>query len=103
MAKRASTALATYIVTYDISDPKRLRQVFKLMKGWGLHLQYSVFQCNLTPKALTELKSELEDVIAPQVDQVLFINVGPAEGRAKDAITAMGKPYAFPVREPLII
>ena len=25
----------TYIVCYDISDPKRLRDVFNTMRGWG--------------------------------------------------------------------
>lgn len=24
-----------YLVTYDIGDPKRLRKVFKLLKGYG--------------------------------------------------------------------
>jgi CRISPR-associated protein Cas2 len=92
----------TYVVSYDIADPARLRQVFKTMKGWGLHIQYSVFQCDLTPKALTELQSELEDLIDHNADQVLFIHVGPSKGRAKSAIKAMGKPYAYPVREALI-
>src|SRR3546814_3297354 len=29
-----------YIVAYDISDDKRLRKVFKLMKGYGEWLQF---------------------------------------------------------------
>ena len=37
----------TYIVSYDISDPKRLRKVFRTMKAWGAHLQYSVFERQL--------------------------------------------------------
>ena len=36
-----------YFVTYDICDPKRLRRVYKTMKGFGAHLQLSVFQCEL--------------------------------------------------------
>ncbi len=93
----------TYIVSYDISDPKRLRRVFKLMKGWGLHLQYSVFQCSLTRQGLVELRSALEDEIDHNADQVLFVNVGPCRGRAKNAVSAMGRPYAFPEREPIIV
>lgn len=101
MARNLSTS-STYIVSYDIADPARLRRVFKTMKGWGLHLQYSVFQCDLTPTALTELQSELEDLIDHGADQVLFIHVGPTNGRAKNAISSLGKPYASPVREALI-
>lgn len=92
----------THIVTYDISDPKRLRLVFKLMKGWGLHVQYSVFQCELDPAEVSELQSALEELIDGEVDQVLFVNVGRAEGRAKKAIQSLGRPYTFPVREPII-
>jgi CRISPR-associated protein Cas2 len=32
-----------YIITYDISDDRRWRRVFKLMKGYGRWLQLSVF------------------------------------------------------------
>jgi CRISPR-associated protein Cas2 len=101
--RKNADAVSTYIVSYDVCDPKRLRRVFKTMKGWGLHVQYSVFQCALNPQSLTELQSELEDIIDHFADQVLFINVGPQDGRAKTAITSLGKPYSFPVREPVIV
>lgn len=93
----------TYIVSYDISDPKRLRRVFKLMKGWGLHIQYSVFQCSLTRQGVVELRSALEDEIDHNADQILFINVGPCEGRAKNAINSIGRPHYMPLHEPVIV
>jgi CRISPR-associated protein Cas2 len=93
---------STFIVSYDVCNPKRLRRVFKLMKGWGLPVQYSVFQCDLSAQQVSELKSALEDEMDLHADQVLFINVGPTQGRAKDSITFLGKPYTFPVREPLV-
>ena len=39
----------TYLVSYDIADDKRLKQVFKVCKNYGNHLQYSVFECDLNP------------------------------------------------------
>jgi len=36
-----------YVISYDISEPKRWRRVFKIMKGYGEWLQLSVFQCRL--------------------------------------------------------
>ena len=36
------------LVCYDICDEKRLRKVFQAMRGYGGHLQYSVFQGQLT-------------------------------------------------------
>ena len=83
----------TFVVTYDISDPKRLRKVYKLMLGWGEHIQFSVFQCELNDRELVELRSELARIIHHHEDQVLFVDIGPVEGRGSSSITALGKPY----------
>ena len=83
----------SYIVTYDISDDKRLRRVFKIMRGFGDHLQYSVFECQLTPTDLVRLRTALAKVIHHTEDQVLFVNLGPAEGRGDRVIAALGRPY----------
>ncbi|MCE5309329.1 MAG: CRISPR-associated endonuclease Cas2 [Acidobacteriales bacterium] len=92
----------TYVVTYDIADDKRLRHVFKQMRGWGDHLQDSVFECQLTPSDLVRLRSELSELIHHTEDQVLFIDLGPAEGRGDRVITALGKPYVC-VDAPCIV
>ena len=83
----------SYIVTYDISDDKRLRKVFKTMRGFGDHLQYSVFECQLTPMDLVRLRTALAKVIHHTEDQVLFVDLGPAEGRGDRVIAALGRPY----------
>ena len=83
----------SYIVTYDISDDKRLRKVFKTMRGFGDHLQYSVFECQLTPTDLVRLRTALAKVIHHTEDQVLFVDLGPAEGRGDRVIAALGRPY----------
>jgi CRISPR-associated protein Cas2 len=83
----------SYLVCYDISDEKRLRKVFKAMRGYGDHLQYSVFECQLTPMDLARCRNELAGLIHHDEDQVLFVDLGPAEGRGDRVITALGKPY----------
>ena len=92
----------SYIVSYDISDPKRLRQVFKTMRSWGDHLQFSVFECQLRRMDLVRLRAELSEIIHHKEDQVLFVDLGPAEGRGDRVITALGKPYTN-VDAPLIV
>ncbi len=84
----------SYIVAYDIADEKRLRQVFKVMRAYGDHLQFSVFECQLTAMDLVRLRAELGAVIHHKEDQVLFIDLGPAEGRGDRVVTALGKPYS---------
>lgn len=91
-----------YIVTYDICDPKRLREVFRIMKGWGEHLQLSVFRCELDKRELVELQGMLFDAIHNGEDQVLFVDMGPADGRGRDCISALGIPYRGPNDDPVI-
>lgn len=83
----------TYIVCYDITDDKRLRKVFKACSNYGMHLQYSVFECDLSVSELVEMERELGDLIKHDEDQVLFICLGPAEGRGERVIHSVGLPY----------
>jgi CRISPR-associated protein Cas2 len=92
----------SYLVCYDICDEKRLRQVFQAMRGYGDHLQFSIFECQLTAMDLARCRAELEAIIQHKEDQVLFVNLGPAEGRGDRVITALGKPYTA-IDAPCII
>jgi len=83
-----------FIVTYDICDPKRLRKVFKICKGYGLHLQYSVFECDLTESERATMEGELTEVMNLKEDQVLYIDLGPAAHRGERVIHAIGTSYA---------
>lgn len=83
----------TYLVCYDVADDKRLRRAFKTCRNYGDHLQYSVFECDLSPGERTQLEAELSRVIKHDEDQVLFVSLGPAEGRGDRVITALGLPY----------
>jgi CRISPR-associated protein Cas2 len=93
----------TYIVSYDVCDDKRLRQVFKTLRGWGDHLQYSVFRCELDPRELTELRSALARLIHHDEDQVMFVDVGPIDGRGAKAISALGRPYLYPDNHAIVV
>lgn len=92
-----------YIVTYDIADPRRLRLVFKQLKGFGEHLQLSVFRCDLTAMRLAQMKAALMDIIHAQEDQVLIIDVGPTEGRGAEVVESLGKAYVEEARKPNVV
>ncbi len=81
------------LVCYDICNDKRLRTVFKIMRGFGDHLQFSIFECQLTPTDLARCRALISAVIHHEEDQVLFVNLGPADGRGDRVITAIGKAY----------
>lgn len=82
------------LVSYDISEPKRWRKVFKLMKGYGEHVQYSVFICQLTDLQEAELKVKLEEVVHRQEDQVMFVQIGPVtRNQLEKRISTVGREY----------
>ena len=83
----------TFIVSYDIADPKRLRKVFRVCQDYGNHLQYSVFECDLSATKRVELEVKLKAVIHHDEDQVSFIRLGPAEDRGDRQISALGQAY----------
>ena len=83
----------TYLVCYDIADDKRLRKVFKTCGNFGDHLQFSVFECDLSPIELVRFERELGEIIHWDKDQVLFISLGPAEARGDRVVRALGQPY----------
>jgi len=91
-----------YLVSYDICQPKRLRRVARALEGFGVRLQYSVFECALDAMRLAKLKAELQDLVNHDEDQVLFVSLGPAAGDATLVIEAMGLPYQVRTRVTVV-
>ena len=89
------------LVTYDISNPRRLRRVFKAMKGFGQHVQLSVFLCELTDIERLDMIALLRSTILQVEDQILLIDLGPTHGRSAH-IQALGRPLSRQTRGPHI-
>ena len=85
-----------YVVSYDICDPQRLRRVFKTMRGFGEALQYSVFLCDLSPSERILLLEKLTPLLNHREDQVLLINLGPADGQSGERLETLGRALAAP-------
>lgn len=90
-------------VSYDISDPKRRRQIYRTMRGFGQHLQLSVFSCDLTPSQRTEMIAALENAIDRDEDQILLIDLGPSQAQPIHQIEALGRPLAVKDRGPVVL
>lgn len=91
-----------YLVSYDICDPKRLRQVARTLEGFGVRLQYSVFECPLDDLRIAMLKTQLHPLLKHDEDQVLFVSLGPSASDASLIIEAMGLPYTVRTRVTVI-
>lgn len=84
-----------FLVAYDIRDPKRLRAVFKKMNGFGDPLQFSVFQCELSPAERQLMISALAEIIHHVEDRILIADLGRRKGRARKAVRFLGR-QTFP-------
>ena len=91
-----------YVVAYDISDSKRWRRVFRLLKGFGHWIQLSVFQCRLTARRKSEMMEDLTCIMNMAEDHILIMDMGPAD-RIGVNIESLGKPYKAPKRQATIV
>ncbi|MCI0605108.1 CRISPR-associated endonuclease Cas2 [bacterium] len=80
----------TYLVCYDISDDRRLRQVHKFMLGFGERVQYSVFFCDLSDSEKILMFEGLHPLINHREDKVMIVRLGPADGRLSEHIETLG-------------
>jgi len=81
-----------YLVCYDIRNPKRLRHVHKVLKGYGEAWQYSVFFCMLKEIDRVRLQSDLEEEMNLKEDQAMLVDLGADEQKAREAANVIGQP-----------
>lgn len=62
-----------YLVCFDIVDDKIRRRAVKVLGGYGVRVQKSVFECpNLSPDRFTKLRNELDELIDHAEDTFRF-------------------------------
>lgn len=59
-----------HIICYDISCPRRLGRVHRLLKKHAVPLQYSVFYFHGTPRQLEHCLAQLQQLIDPRQDDL---------------------------------
>jgi CRISPR-associated protein Cas2 len=60
----------SFVIAYEISDPKRLRRVARVLERRAVRCQYSVFLFRGTADELTSLLDDLAAIIRPAEDVV---------------------------------
>lgn len=64
--------MENYIIVYDICDDKRRNKIFKTLKSFATPVQYSVFEANLHPNDVIELKYRIMSIMNTKEDSVFF-------------------------------
>ncbi len=89
----------SYLVTYDITNDKRLKKIFKEMKDYGEHLQYSVFLCELNEVERIRMESGVKSIMNEKDDQVIILDLGLSQSSLMDSkIYSLGRPLVFQPR-----
>lgn len=94
------------LITYDVcvtsrGGQRRLRNIAKTCLDYGMRVQNSVFECEVTPAQFVVLKAELMEIFNPEEDSLRFYFLGK-KGRQK--VEHVGaKVIADPLRDGLIL
>ena len=85
----ALSAERTYLILYDIADPKRLRRIHALCKAHGLPQQYSVFEARMTQRKWLTFCRKASAILKPSEDQLVCLPL--CEGcRGKMRVLGLG-------------
>lgn len=68
----ALNLIRTWLITYDIADPKRLGRVHRYLKKVATPVQYSVFSAEETDAGIRHIRDDLAQLIHPKADDVRF-------------------------------
>lgn len=60
------------LVSYDIRDPRRYRRAYKIIRGYGQRLQYSLFRCFLDDESTERLRYRLIQCLADEDDLAII-------------------------------
>lgn len=93
--------LVTYDVATDTSEGRRrLRRVAKVCEGFGQRVQYSVFECIVSPAQLEQLLDRLETEIAPAEDSLRIYRLQEPRERH---LRVIGRAQQHDIRDPLVL
>jgi len=68
------------LVCYDVRDPKRYRRIYKILRGSGDPVQYSIFRSRLDDRESERLRWRLASVMDPK-DALLIVDLCPSCAR----------------------
>ncbi len=77
-----------YVISYDISETKIRNKIFKALKNYGDHKQYSVFECELTKDRFQTLYKELLDLMKDEEEG--NIRIYKLCRRCRESISVIG-------------
>jgi CRISPR-associated protein Cas2 len=93
------------LIAYDIADTdgegaNRLRRIAQVCEKYGQRVQFSVFECRLSPTRLARMMGEVQDVIDRRLDSVIVYRFS---GRLDDARVRFGRDVDHQLGQPWVV
>lgn len=66
-----------FLVMYDIRDPVRWRRAHRVVRGFGLRVQYSIFRFQGTRRTMEQLRFALAKELTEE-DDLLIVELCPS-------------------------
>ena len=61
-----------YVIAYDITDDRRRQQIVKTLEPLGVRINWSVFECMLTPLQFEKVKEALIKIAGTSKDRIVI-------------------------------
>lgn len=89
-----------HLIAYDIGHPRRLHRVAKVCADYGIRMEKSVFECDLTDEQMAQFWERLRRVVDEEEDRVFDYRIGALERRN---IRRLGHAPATPDAEEMVV
>lgn len=90
-----------YLAIYDIAEPRRLNRVARILKDYGLRVQKSKFEIEVSENTFRQVKARISAEISESEDGVKFIPLCQ-RCRMKTEIIGLGR-FVDPDHEFVVV
>ncbi len=98
--KRKDILVAYDVSTETVKGRRRLRKIAQACEDFGQRVQYSVFECSVTPMQLEELRYRIIDIMNEEEDSV---RIYVLHGGREASLSAYGRDKYVDFDSPLVI
>lgn len=78
-----------YVISYDIEENRIRTKLSKLLEGYGVRVQYSVFECQMSEKRFQELYERVFRLAEGAEGSIRFYSICK---KCEEKIVTIGKP-----------
>lgn len=64
-----------YLITYDIENNKKRKKLSDELEAYGIRVNYSVFECEISKTKLKILLEKIEKLVDKKYDSVRFYSI----------------------------